>query len=218
MKNVFVYVLLIVMIAISCSKQINDNNSPGTGGGGSLTEAGYGASDKPFTSPAWSLPAGVELKDSIHEYSYCWAFPPGVSVPPKDWKGIPSGFPFCFTLSNKTNGPITVPFPPDLVFISSSALHQNVLVIDLGTIQLPANATITFVAQGFCLNEGRTIPQVYIDNTEKFLTYSFGPSQIPAALKEITGIVESKHIGMSDVTKEDGTVDNDKASKYFAIQ
>jgi hypothetical protein len=91
-------------------------------------------------------------------------------------------------------------------------------VIDLGTIEIPASAEITIVAQGFCLNKGRTIPETFVDGTENFLSYSFGPSQVPAALKEVTSIVESKHITMANVLDENGHVDNSKIEKYVVIQ
>ena len=209
------------MITISCSKQSNNNDDTGNTDpepGSTLKEAGYGASNKPFINPSWSLPTGVELTDSIHEYSYCWAFPPGTSVPAKDWKGIPTGFTFCISLANTTNAPITIVFPPELVLVSSSVEHQNVVIIDMGELQMAPGITTTIVAQGFCLNKGRSIPESYIDGTEQFLSYSFGPSQIPAALKEVTGIVASKHITMDDVLKENGTIDNSKMAKYIPIQ
>lgn len=217
MKTIWIYSSLMILMIAACSKSNNglgNNNS----GSGALHEDGYGPSQKPFANPAWTLPAGVELVDSIHEYSYCWAFPPYTQVQKKDWRGIPTGFTFCLTLSNKTTGVIIVQFPPELVFVSSSYIHQNVLTIDLGSVSINPGSVVTLVAQGFCINEGRTIPQAYSGDTQELLSYSFGPSQIPAALKEVTDIVHAKHITMNDVLRPDGSIDLDKASKYQAIQ
>src|SRR3954470_2510046 len=104
MRTICIYLIMILLIA-ACSKSnnsiSNDNNNSGAG---ALHEDGYGRSQKRFANAAWTLPAGVQLVDSIHEYSYCWAFPPYTQVQKKDWRGIPTGFTFCLTLSNTTTG------------------------------------------------------------------------------------------------------------------
>jgi hypothetical protein len=182
------------------------------------TEAGYGNSKMPFTTTSWQLSAAIKLEDSIHDYSYCWAFTPLKQISPKDWKGVPLGFTFCLTLKNASTHSVIVEFPPQLIFSSSSSLYQNVLVIDLGSVELLPGSIRTIVAQGFCVNKGRDIPQTYNEETGGFLNYNFGPSVIPSALQEIVDIVKSKHITMNDVLKADGTIDNTKALKYIVIQ
>jgi len=222
MQKKLMNIVVLIAILASCSKSVIKNPEDDNNGSEPPVEQssmnGYGASDKPFDAAAWNLPADIELKDSVHEYSYCWAFDPYTQVPEKDWKGVPIGFPFCISLKNKTSKPVIIQFPPELILVSASVLHQNTIVIDLGTIEIPASAEITIVAQGFCLNKGRTIPETFVDGTENFLSYSFGPSQVPAALKEITSIVESKHITMANVLDENGHVDNSKIEKYVVIQ
>jgi len=207
-----------VTILTCCSKSKNEESSGNNNPPGAITEAGYGNSNLPLTGTAWQLPAGVQLEDSIHEYSYCWAFAPYTQVPPKDWKGIPLGFSFCLTLKNTTSQPIIIQFPPSLTYTSSSVLHQNILTIELGTVEIPAASSRTIVTQGFCINLGRAIPQTFDEATGNYLTYSFGPSTIPGALQEILDILKVKHITINDILKADGTVDNSKAAKYAVIQ
>jgi len=221
MKKKIILLAFVCCLLNSCSKTnieqtTVDPNSPEVTT--ELKEPGYGSSNKPFTATSWQLPADVKLEDSIHDYSYCWAFAPYKQVSPKDWKGVPLGFTFCLTLKNSSTHSIIVQFPPQLIFTSSSSLYQNVLVIDLGSVELIPGAMRTIVAQGFCVNKGRDIPQTYNEETENFLDYNFGPSVIPSALQEVVDIVKSKHITMNDVLKADGTVDNIKALKYSVIQ
>ncbi len=220
MKKQLFFLVIVITFLSACNKSKLDEPTvpadPGNTVG--ITEPGYGSSNAGFIAPKWQLPANVEMADSIHEYSYCWAFPPFTNVQPKDRRGVPVGFNFCFTLHNTSNQPVIIPFPPELIFTSSSNEHQNVLLIDVGDVQLTAGETRTIVAQGFCINEGRHIPQTFKDGTTDFLSYSFGPSSIPAALKEVTDIVESKHITMNDILKPDGSIDNTKALKYSVIQ
>ena len=83
---------------------------------------------------------------------------------------------------------------------------------------MPAANEITIVAQGFCINKGRAIPETYTEGTENFLAYSFGPSAIPPALKEITDILEPKHISMQDILDANGNADANKIEKYVVIQ
>ena len=222
MKKGFLALVAIIIALMACSKNNNSNIVPSTTDTTTSTVpgtiAGYGASTKPMAGPYWQLPAGVQLTDSIHDFSYCWAFPPYTQVARKDWKGLPPGFTFCLTLRNTTQQPIIITFPPELVFISSSIKHQNVVVIDIGSLTLPAGGVKTIVAQGSCLNKGRTPPATYQDGTEKFLSYSFGPSQLPAPLQEIATILEAKHITINDVLKADGSFDSDKITKYAVIQ
>ncbi|MEJ0105897.1 MAG: thioester domain-containing protein [Bacteroidota bacterium] len=218
MKMRIILLASIITVLTCCSKSGNEEPSGNTHSPGAITEPGYGNSNQPFKDAAWQLPAGVQLEDSIHEYSYCWAFAPYTQVPPKDWKGIPLGFSFCLTLKNTTNQPIIIQFPPSLVYTSSSLLYQNILTIELGTIEIPASSSKTIVTQGFCINLGRSIPQTYDEATGNYLSYSFGPSAVPAALQEIIDILKAKHISIKDVLAADGTVDNNKATKYFIIQ
>ena len=218
MKKSILLLTAIITILASCSKTKIESSSGNTNPPGAITEPGYGTSNKPFNAAAWQLPAGVQLEDSIHEYSYCWAFPPNTQVSPKDWKGVPLGFSFCLTLKNTSTHSIIIQFPPELIYTSSSVLHQNILTIEIGTVELPAGAVKTIVTQGFCINLGRHIPQTFEDGTDHFLSYAFGPLTIPSALQEVVNIIKSKHITMNDVVKADGTIDNNKAAKYAVIQ
>jgi hypothetical protein len=218
MKKEIFFIAVVISLLSSCSKSKTEETTTNTNSSGSITEPGYGSSKLPFAATSWKLPAGIQLEDSIHDYSYCWAFAPFTQVLPKDWKGVPLGFTFCLTLRNTNTATTVIPFPPQLVFSSSSSLHQNVLTIDLGSVTLLPEATRTIVAQGFCINKGREIPQTFNQETGNFLSYKFGPSAIPPQLQEIADIVKSKNITMNDVLKADGTIDNTKIEKYSVIQ
>src|SRR5262249_33106068 len=114
MKKIFSVLMIVTIAWMACSKNNNTvieqpGNGPATSG--ALAVDGYGHSTKPMAGPFWQLPAGVALTDSVHEYSYCWAFPPYTNVQRKDWKGIPSGFTFCMTFHNTTSSPVTITFP-----------------------------------------------------------------------------------------------------------
>jgi hypothetical protein len=207
-----------VCLFCSCSKTKIEEPTGNNNSSGTLAEPGYGSSQSPFTASSWKLPGSIQLEDSIHDYSYCWAFPPNTQILPKDWKGVPLGFTFCLTLKNTSNNSVIVQFPPQLIFASSFVLHQNVLTIDLGSVELLPGAIKTIVAQGFCVNKGRHIPQTFVDGTGNFLSYNFGPSVIPAPLQEIVAILNAKNITMNNVLKADGTIDNTKAAKYAVIQ
>ena len=181
MKKKLVLLAFIYCLLNSCSKTNTEESAIDTNAPRVTTEAGYGNSKMPFTTTSWQLPAAIKLEDSIHDYSYCWAFTPFKQISPKDWKGVPLGFTFCLTLKNSSTHSIIVQFPPQLIFTSSSSLYQNVLVIDMGSVELLPGAMRTIVAQGFCVNKGRDIPQTYNEETENFLDYNFGPSVIPTA-------------------------------------
>src|SRR5437868_5784724 len=104
--------ILLLVAAItfftSCKKTSNVEQTPSAAVGGPLNEHGFGASNMPFAAASWQLPDGVVLEDSIHEYSYCWAFAPYTQVPPREWKGVPLGFSFCLTFTNTTNSTIII--------------------------------------------------------------------------------------------------------------
>jgi len=218
MKTKLILLAFTFCLLSACSKTNTDEATIDAGTPAVTTAPGYGSSNLPFTTASWQLPADVKLEDSIHDYSYCWAFAPYKQVSPKDWRGVPLGFTFCLTLKNTSSHPVIVQFPPQIVFSSSSLLYQNVLVINLGSVELVPGSIRTIVAQGFCINKGRDIPQTYNEETGGFLNYSFGPSTIPSALQEIVDILKSKNITMNDVLKADGTIDNTKTLKYAVIQ
>jgi hypothetical protein len=218
MKRQVILLLAIIAFFASCTKIKNEDPAVNGTATGVLNEPGVGTSKMPFTAAAWQLPAGVELQDSIHDYSYCWAFPPNTQVLPKDWKGVPLGFSFCLTLKNTSTHTIIINFPPQLIYSSASLLHQNILTIDLGSVELIAGEAKTIVTEGFCINLGRKIPQTFDEGTGDFLRYAFGPATIPSALQEVVDIIRSKHISMNDIVKADGNIDNNKAAKYAVIQ
>ena len=187
MKKFISGLLFMMILTSSCKKEMNSNSSdqPGNSSGDSanvqlFNEAGYGSSAKPFRDPAWLLPAGIELAEKFHHFMYCaqLADTP-VTTALKNFKGVPGRlFMLCFTLHNNRNYPITIDFPEELAIVSSSIQSQNGLLIALGEVIVPANASLTLFAGGFCLNEGRTAPDVY-DENGGLLYYELGPSVVP---------------------------------------
>ena len=227
MKKIISGLLFVLILTSSCNKETASNSSdqPGNNSGDSphvqlFNEAGYGSSVKPFKDQPWQLPAGIELTEKFHHFMYCVQLADTTtSTALKNFKGVPGGlFMLCFTLHNNSNFPITIDFPEELAIVSSSVQSQNGLLIGLGQVIVPANTSLTLFAGGFCLNEGRTAPDVY-DENGGLLYYDFGPSVVPPSVKEISGILSGKHIGFDDVVNATGTqYDNDKYAKAFLIQ
>jgi len=173
----------------------------------------------PFSAPAWKLPDGVELVDSLHDLNFCFY----MSTPPrfeeyKNFRGLPGGVAqLCGTLRNKTNLPVTIHFPDALVVSSSSLMSQGVLLLFIGEVTLTPGSTKTIMAGGFCINQSRHAPSPY-DEDGNILSYSLGPSTIPPALNEIKDILKPKNLGYQNVLKADGKPDIDKVSKLSVIQ
>ena len=227
MKKIISGLLFVMILTTSCKKETASTSSDQSGNSSGdspsvqlFNESGYGSSVKPFKDQAWQLPAGIELTEKFHHFMYCaqLADTP-VTTALKNFRGVPGGlFVLCFTLHNNSNFPITIDFPEELAIVSSSIQSQNGLLIGLGQVIVPSNTSLILFAGGFCLNEGRTAPDVY-DENGALLYYDFGPSVIPASIKEITGILSGKHIGFDDVVNATGTqYDSDKYAKAFIIQ
>ena len=132
MKKIISGLLFIMILTSSCKKEttsITDQtgNIPGDSTYVAFNEAGYGLSVKPFKDPAWQLPAGIELKEKFHHFTYCAQLADTTTTTAlKNFKGVPGGlFMFCFTLHNNKTFPVTIDFPEELAIISSSFQSQK---------------------------------------------------------------------------------------------
>lgn len=226
MKQLSFCLLAFALFFASCKKENRtdetiDNTNGGSSNGqtGGLKEPGYGPSTAPFTAPAWKLPDGVELVDSLHDVNFCFY----MSTPPrteqfKNFRGLPGGVAqLCGTLRNKTGNTITVHFPDALVCVSSSLMSQGILLLFIGDVTLTPGSTKTIMMGGFCINQSRHAPQPY-DEDGNILSYSLGPSAVPPALNEIKDILKPKGLSYQSMLKADGTPDIDKVSKLSVIQ
>jgi hypothetical protein len=223
MKQLALFLLAFTLLFAACKKESRtentDSNTPGTPVGGSLNAPGYGPSTAAFKAPAWKLPEGIELVDSLHDLNFCFY----MSTPPrfeqyKNFRGLPGGVAqLCGTLRNKTGSTITIHFPDALVVSSSHLMSQGVLLLFLGDVTLIPGSTKTVMAGGFCINQSRHVPEPYAEDGS-ILSYSFGPSDLPGPLAEIKDILKPKSLGYGSVLKGDGTPDIDKVTKLSVIQ
>lgn len=222
MKQLTLCLLALVIFFTACKKESRtddtDNNTGQTPTGG-LNEPGYGPSTAAFKNPSWKLPDGVELVDSLHDLNFCFF----MSTPPrfeeyKNFRGLPGGVAqLCGTLRNRTNSTITIHFPDALVVSSSSLMSQGVLLLFIGDVTLTPGGTKTIMIGGFCVNKSRHAPEPYAEDGS-ILSYSLGPSDLPAPLNEIKDILKPKNLNYQSMLKTDGTPDINKVSKLSVIQ
>jgi hypothetical protein len=222
MKQLALSILAFSLLFTACKKERrtdDTNDNAGQTPTGGLNEPGYGPSTTAFKNPAWKLPDGVELVDSLHDLNFCFY----MSTPPrfedyKNFRGLPGGVAqLCGTLRNRTTTTITIHFPDAIVVSSSSLMSQGVLLLFIGDVTLTPGSTKTIMIGGFCINKSRHAPEPYAEDGS-ILSYSLGPSDIPPALNEIKDILKPKNINYQSMLKADGTPDINKVTKLSLIQ
>jgi hypothetical protein len=138
----------------------------------------------------YTLPTGVELEKPTKGHDqYC--------VPDNqtenEIKGSGGMVRLCLNFRNTTQQPVTVVFPPGLVFISNSVLTQNGIIIQRVTIEVPAARTQFYVPiYLYCLNLHRKPTNGPED------TYTVGPVTQDSGLLELTGLLENKQVPLMD--------------------
>ncbi|MFL5347535.1 MAG: hypothetical protein ACJ8AT_22340 [Hyalangium sp.] len=156
------------------------------GGDPSQTQSrpGMGPSKEKPVGTAYTLPTGVELQKPIKgDDPFCIP----VDQKEKDKKGSGGLVRVCLNFRNTSQQPITVVFPPGLVFISDSDASQNGMLLQSASIEVPAGRTQLFVPLYlYCLNKSRDPTAGGQD------TYSMGPVTQDASVLELTGLLQSK--------------------------
>ncbi len=149
-----------------------------------------GASKDRPVGTTYTLPAGVTLeKPTKGDDPYC--------VPKdqkeKDKKGSGGLVRVCLNFRNSTQSPITVVFPPGLVFIAQDEDSQNGLVIQQVSIEVPALREQFFSPLYlYCLNEDRNPTAGGQD------LYDLGPVTQDASVLELSALVKDKTLPLVD--------------------
>jgi hypothetical protein len=167
---------------------------------------------------AWQLPAGVTLTSGqVHEYSYCTGANKG-AFDQNQLRGVPGGvFKICFELTNTTIRDIVVSFPEDLLIQSDNSNYSNGLLIGIGNVSLAPGEVRKIYANAFCLNKDRAVPGAY-DYSGALLSFRFGPSQVPAALKVVANLVRSKGLQAHQCADAKGHIDYKKLKNVACVQ
>jgi hypothetical protein len=215
MRNIGILCLLFILALVSCKKEDATGETPV---GSRITAAGFGPSTAAFAGPSWQLPQGIELIDSIHEGSWWVDVHGGTEIPFRDRFGTPGGlFPICFYLRNTTGQPITITFPRELLIQSGIITTQNGIIFFLEPVTIAPNAEAVVMASAYCLNLGRSVPSLH-DGQGNLQTYTFGPTNVPSQLKEITEILKNKNVTHRTMLKPNGSIDLDQLFKVSKIQ
>jgi hypothetical protein len=213
MRQSLSIILIILTCFTSCKKDNTANPSTGK-----INVPGFGASTAAFSGANWQLPAGVILKDSIREASWWTDVHGGLPVAIGNYHGTPGGiFTVCLYLQNTTGQSITIQFPQEILLLSNTIQTQNGVIILPRTITIPAHQEIVMIAGAFCLNLGRSTPDLHT-NSGALQAFSFGPATVPAQLREISDILKSKNITYSSLVQPNGMLDPVKMAKMSIIQ
>ncbi len=178
--------LLALMACSSGGVGKDDAGDPST----TQSRPGMGPSKERPVGTTYTLPTGVELAKPIKgDDPYC--IPQDQKE--KDKKGTGGLVRLCLNFSNTTQLPITVVFPPGLVFISDSDVSQNGMVLQNVTIEVPAGRPQFFVPLYLtCLNKTRESTAGAQD------TYSVGPVTQDSSMQELTGLLQNKTLPLVD--------------------
>ena len=183
------------LVGSACFSALLALTACSSGGGGGKDDGGDPppAQSRPGMGPSkdkpvgtvYTLPTGVELqKPTKGDDPFCIP----VDQKEKDKKGSGGLVRLCLNFRNtNTQVPITVVFPPGLVFISDSDATQNGILIQTTSIEVPAGRTQFFVPLYlYCLNKDRYPTSGGQD------TYSMGPVTQDSSMLELTGLLQSK--------------------------
>jgi hypothetical protein len=153
------------------------------------TRPGMGPSKARPEGTAYTLPAGVQLEQPIKGYDF---FCVPEEQEEKEEKGSGGMVRLCLRFTNTTSQPITVTLPPGLIFISDKETTQNGLLIQVVTLEIPAQQQLFVPLYLYCLNKDRDITKGPQD------TYSLGPVTQDGALRELLGLVQNKPLPLID--------------------
>lgn len=203
--------LAITLFQASCDKD-DDSSGPIGPDKTGVEWKGIGESLETPTGTPFNLPAGIGLAGIIKGYNTndcgCDKDDAGCQIGTGDLVKV------CLGLTNTTNKPITVTFPKGLIIISMETETQNGLVIQVETIEIPADQTVYYSLGAYCLNSERN-PAFVTD------VFEFGPVTQNAKLKELMTMVANKRLdnietrgvlqaALWNITDGDGLTDFDR--------
>jgi len=180
---------VLIAITAACSAQAAPEPAPDPVVG----LPGMRDSEAPPVGDPLVLPDGVELVDPTLTYNFfdeedC-KNPEGV---PSQTIGNEAGaVHLCLVFKNTTGRPITVDLPPGLIFESESLKHQNGMLIQKASIEVPAGQ-ISVKAKLDCINVSR-IPAIAFSGGR----YHLGPVTRHPHIVEALGLLADRDL--SDV-------------------
>jgi hypothetical protein len=203
-RSALLFICLFAVLA-GCKKD-NKNPTGGDGDGGTDTTIsninykGMGASNEAPEGTAFNLPAGIVL-EKIQFTDSCFV---------QNWRnrrGAGRGVRFCMTLSNTTNGTITIELPPSLIFISDKIVDQNGIILSRITYMVPPKSRVTFFAEAYCLNKWRK-------STGEGGAFNIGPVSEVEDVKKLAALVKGKEQALEFT----GFENNDEFAKKILNQ
>ena len=111
---------------------------------------GFGASNKPITGTPWVLPSGVNINFGILTSP---ANGDPVSYTSSQLDGT---LDFYLIFRNSNSQPVTIKFPPGLIFPSCDTILQNSIIVQADSIIVAADSTYYLEMSTFCINDHRT--------------------------------------------------------------
>ncbi|WP_147468437.1 hypothetical protein [Corallococcus interemptor] len=156
---------------------------------GDTNRPGFASSDKRPEGVPFALPAGLELVEPI----------PGIDMfkledcrdedetePPKE-HGSGDLVQLCLNFRNNTGAPITVEFPPGIIFESETTDTQHGILLQRASIVVPAKPVSYKLLYLYCLNNSRS-------ESSPSSRYRKGPVTQYADFKELFALLENKKI------------------------
>lgn len=116
---------------------------------------GLGSSAAAPIGRAFSLPPGLTLLQPIKTYDEARPQDCGNKDRKQAYGSDGSLIALCLMFSNKTNRPITVTFPPGLIFVSRNLDTQNGMLLQSITIEVPPGPAFFAPLLLYCANENR---------------------------------------------------------------
>ncbi|MFB1479462.1 hypothetical protein [Corallococcus sp. RDP092CA] len=185
--------LMATMVLAACSgcgdKATGEDDDDGKQDAGDDFRPGFGSSDKAPEGTPFALPAGVELVEPI----------PGIDMfnwedcrdddetePPQE-HGSGDLVQLCLNFRNNTGSPVTVEFPPGIIFESETTKTQHGILVQRASIEVPAKPASYKLLYLYCLNNSRGASG--LDSR-----YRKGPVTQYADFKELFTLLENKKI------------------------
>ena len=149
-------------------------------------DPGLGVSEAMPEGPPFELPEGLTLEDPIRGYN-------GSDPEDCDYKyaeqGVGKGeqVRICLMLNNQTDAPITLQLPPGLIFVSRKLQHQNGMIAQRISIEVPAKTRYFQPLFAYCVNSSR-------DSSSLESEYELGPVATQPRFQAFFRFLEDKVI------------------------
>jgi hypothetical protein len=139
--------LLVTGFLFCCKKKDKDPEKT------AVTKKGFGDSQERPTGTPFQLPASVTINGPVKGFIN-W----GEACENKEDKAKGKGdlVKLCIPFFNNSNQPVTITFPPGLIFIAKNVNYQNGILIEQAVFEVPPQQQFYIPIFLCCLNESRT--------------------------------------------------------------